>query len=94
MRVKWLRAALRDLSAELEYIAQDSPAAAARSAIKIRTAVALLGSHPALGRPGRVIGTRELVVDGTLYLVPYRVRGDHVELLRIFRGARRWPSDL
>ena len=56
--------------------------------------VELLAQHPALGRPGRVEGTRELVVPDTPYLVPYRVRGHAVEILRVFHGARKWPKKL
>jgi len=94
VRVKWLRTALANLNAEAEYISQDSPAAAARTVAAIMDAVELLKSYPAMGRPGRVSGTRELVVPGTPYIVPYRVRGDAVELLRVFHAARKWPSRL
>ncbi len=94
MRVKWLRTALANLNAEAEYISQDSPAAAARAVAAIVDAVDLLKRYPALGRPGRVPGTRELVVRGTPYIVPYRVCGDVVELLRVFHAARRWPGEL
>lgn len=94
MRVEWLRKAVANLNAEAEYISQDSPTAAARTVAAIVDAVELLKSYPAMGRPGRVPGTRELVVPGTPYIVPYRVRGDAVELLRVFHGARKWPSRL
>ena len=92
MRVRWLRTTLANLNAEAEFISQDSPAAAARSVAAIVNAVENLKRFPASGRPGRVPGTRELVVSGTPYIVPYRVRGDAVELLRIFHGARKWPN--
>jgi len=94
VRVKWLRPALADLRAEFEYIAQDNPDAASRTAIRIRGAVTLLETHPELGRPGRVLGTRELVIPGTPYIVPYRVRAGNVEVLRVFHAARNWPSEL
>lgn len=94
MQVRWLSRALRNLGEEADHIAQDDPAAAARMVVLIEDAVALLADHPGLGRPGRVPGTRELVVPGTPYLVPYRVRGQHVDILRVFHGRRRWPSQL
>jgi toxin ParE1/3/4 len=53
--------------------------------------VQLLASHPALGRPGRVAGTRELVVAGTPHIIPYRVREGRVEVLRVFHASRKWP---
>lgn len=93
MQVRWLKSALRNLGDEAEYIAQDDPQAAARVVILIEDAVAMLSEHPALGRPGRVPGTRELVVVGTPYLVPYRVREARIDILRVFHGRRRWPSN-
>lgn len=45
-----------------------------------------------MGRAGRVAGTRELVVADTPYIIPYRVRGDAVEILRVFHAARKWPG--
>jgi toxin ParE1/3/4 len=51
-----------------------------------------LRDHPNLGKPGRLTGTRELVVGGTPYVVPYRGLGDDVEILAVFHGARRWPD--
>ena len=92
MRVRWLRVALANLDAEAEYIPQDNPAAAARVVQKILRAVDLLKENPAMGRAGRVAGTRELVVAETPYVIPYRVRGDAVEILRVFHAARKWPE--
>ena len=93
MRVRWLRTALANLNAEAEYIARDNPAAALRVVTAITTAVDHLAHHPALGRAGRVPGTRELVVADTPYIIPYRVHSGAVEILRVFHGARRWPSE-
>ncbi len=92
MRVKWLRKALRNLDDEAAYIAIDDPAAARLVAARVLNAVAQLVDQPGLGRPGRVPGTRELVVLKTRYVVPYRVRGETVEILRVFHSARRLPS--
>jgi plasmid stabilization system protein ParE len=92
MPVKWLRAALLNLDAEAEYLARANPAAAAQMVRRIREAVELLAEQPALGRAGRVPNTRELVVSGTPYIVPYRVRGGSVEVLRVLHAARQWPQ--
>lgn len=91
MRVRWLHAALRNLDIEAEYIARDNPEAAAGAVIAIQASVERLSNHPSMGRPGRVPGTRELVVSGTPYVIPYRVRGEEVQILRVFHGARKWP---
>ncbi|MGB8681559.1 MAG: type II toxin-antitoxin system RelE/ParE family toxin [Candidatus Binatus sp.] len=92
MHVRWLRAALTNLDHEAEYIARDDPNAAARTVRRIAIAVDRLAAHPASGHIGRVPGTRELVVSGTAYIVPYRVRGETVEILRVFHAARKWPE--
>jgi toxin ParE1/3/4 len=94
VRVEWLRIALADLEAVAEYIARDSPRAAERMVDEIFAATDRLASFPATGRPGRVLGTRELVVSSTPYVVPYRVRGQVVEILRVLHGARKWPEGL
>jgi toxin ParE1/3/4 len=93
VRVRWLRTALANLDAEAGYIAEDNPAAG-RVVMRILRAVDLLKKNPAMGRAGRVAGTRELVVAGTPYIVPYRVRGEAVEVLRVFHAARKWPEKL
>jgi toxin ParE1/3/4 len=89
VRVRWLRKALANLDAEAEYIAVDDPAAAGRVVLRILQAAERLKKNPAMGRAGRVAGTRELVVPGTPYIVPYRVRGEAVEILRVFHAARK-----
>jgi plasmid stabilization system protein ParE len=92
MQVRWLRTALRNLDEEAAYIAADDPAAARVVVGRVLEAVDLLADQPALGRPGRVPGTRELVVPKTRYLVPYRVRRDTIEILRVFHTSRRLPQ--
>ena len=77
-----------------ERIAVDNPVAARRIVERIRAAVTRLAVSPALGRPGRVVGTGELVISGTPYIVPYRVKGDIVQIITILHGAQRWPDDL
>lgn len=92
MRVRWLRTALRNLDDEAAYIATDDPKAAQQVVRRVLDAVATLAEQPALGRPGRIPGTRELVVPKTRYIVPYRVQGQTVEVLRVFHTSRRLPQ--
>lgn len=94
MRVEWLQAALNKLDSLAEYIARDKRAAAERTVAAFRLAVDNLERFPSSGRPGRIDGTRELVVSGTPYIVPYRVRREVVQLIRIFHASRKWPSQL
>ena len=69
------------------------PAAAQRVALHIiQNVETLLPSSPEMGRPGRVPGTRELVIPRTPFIVPYRLVGNTIQMLRIYHGARRWPE--
>lgn len=92
MRLEWARPAIRDLREAGEFIASENPEAAGRMAARVREAVEHLPEQPNLGRPGRVPGTRELVVTGTPFLVVYRVRGAAVQVLRLLHHARKWPA--
>lgn len=94
MQAKWLSKALQNLDDEAEYIAQEDPAAARFVVQRIINAINLLPDNPALGHPGRILGTRELVVPDTRYIVPYRVRPrlERIEILRIFHSSRRQPK--
>ena len=92
MRVRWLRNALHNVDEEASFIASDDPLAARLVVERVLQAVAQLAEQPGIGRPGRVHGTRELVVSRTRYMVPYRVRRDTVEILRVFHTSRRLPE--
>lgn len=92
VRIKWLRTALRHLDDEASFIAQDDALAAQTVVERVLAAVAQLVEQPGLGRPGRVPGTRELVVLKTRYIVPYRVVGETVSVLRVFHTSRRLPA--
>ena len=95
MRLRWTRRAERDLDEIASYIGQDSPAAAARVILELIDRVeASLTKRPAIGRAGRVLGTRELVMGELPYVVPYRVREQDIEILRVLHTSRRWPYGL
>ncbi|MGH8727967.1 MAG: type II toxin-antitoxin system RelE/ParE family toxin [Burkholderiales bacterium] len=65
----------------IDYIAADNPTAALRIAKIIREQVEALWDLPNRGRPGRVHGTRELLVQRMPYIVMYRVLNNSVEIL-------------
>ena len=92
MRVRWTIPALANLDSIQDYIAERNPAAASRLVNDVldRTDL-LLSDNPEIGRPGRVAGTRELVLPGTSYVVAYRLR-KAVEILAVMHGAREWPD--
>ncbi len=92
MPIKWLKKALRNVEQAHDYIARDNPTAAMRVVLKIQAAVALLENSPNIGKPGRVEGTRELVVLQTPYIVIYRVTSTTVTIIRVLHSSRKYPS--
>ena len=48
---------------------------------------------PESGRPGRLAGTRELVIPRTPYIAAYAVTADTVRVLRILHSAQMWPDE-
>ncbi len=92
MKVAWTRLALEDMNNAYEFVAQQNPYAATNIINRIEAGVNALRIHPNLGRPGRVQGTRELVVAGTPFIIPYRIRRGRVEILALIHASRRWPE--
>ncbi len=92
MQVRWTAKAVSDLQSLRAFIAKDKPGAAKKLVRKIITKVEKdLIIQPHLGRPGRTPGTREFIIAGTPYLLPYRVQGECLEIIRVLHGAMRWP---
>ena len=94
MIIVWSPRAIAHLADLRAYIARDNPNAAGRIAATLLAAVERLTELPNLGRPGRVGGTRELVVPDTPYVIPYRLRGDRLEIIAVFHGRQKWPKRL
>jgi toxin ParE1/3/4 len=92
--IVWSPRAIEHLTRLRTYIARDNPNAARRIAGTLLEAVERLAELPNLGRPGRVAGTRELVVPGTPYVIPYRLRGDRLEVIAVFHARQKWPKQL
>ena len=94
MTIVWSPRAIEHLAHLRTYIARENPKAATRIASALLGAVERLAEMPNLGRPGRVPGTRELVVPGTPYVIPYRLRAERLEIIAIFHARQKWPSSL
>lgn len=90
MKLLWTPAATQDRDGIYDYVEADNPAAAAALDALFEEKASLLVEHPALGRPGRLAGTRELVAHRN-YLLIYQVAGDAVRVLRVMHAARQWP---
>jgi len=92
MQIRWTEKALDNLDAAVEYIAADNSVAAKKVAQKIWDSVQLLKMQPGMGRPGRVVGTRELIIIGLPYVVPYVEQHGIVIILRIMHSSIKWPE--
>lgn len=94
MIILWRPRAEADVNNAFDYLIERDPVAALGVYEAIRARVQSLADHPALGRPGRVPDTRELVIGRTPYIVAYTVdaRRGAVVILRVMHGAQRWPD--
>ena len=91
MRVVWTPRATARLSLINDTIAEDSPRAASQIAAKIVDRARDLAQMPFQGRPGKIAGTRELVIVGTPYIVIYRVGRQQIDVVTVIHGAQQWP---
>lgn len=92
MKVRWTVQAADDLQSVHEYLNDRNPEAADALVERILSSVEMLDRYPHLGRPGRIDGTRELVVTGTPFIVSYRLWKDQAEILGVLHAARKWPK--
>jgi addiction module RelE/StbE family toxin len=92
MKLRYTRLALADLEQAHDFIRPEPPRAAQAVMARIREAVERLVTFPDSGRPGRVHGTRELVVANTPFVIAYRVTPGTIDILAVIHGSRRWPS--
>ena len=92
MEISWQERALAELDEALAYISEDNPAAAIKLVKEIFASVEkTLPDHPAVGRHGRVEGTREWVTHKN-YIVAYRVHDNRIQILSVMHSARLWPN--
>jgi addiction module RelE/StbE family toxin len=92
MRVEWREAALEDREVIMEFIGRDNPAAALQLDEDFEAKAAQACSKPTLYKPGRMKGTREIVVRPS-YVMVYQVEADAVVILRVMHAARQWPPN-
>jgi addiction module RelE/StbE family toxin len=92
LRIRWTRRASEQLEAAFDFVSEENVSAAEKQGKIIERAVEQLTDFPEMGRPGRVYGTRELLIQSTPYIAAYRLNGSIVEILALLHGARRWPT--
>ena len=82
--------AQNDLRAIKKYICCDNFSAAKEVVKHILGCIEKLKDNPSIGRAGRVLRTRELIISKYPYIVPYQVRDDNVYILRVLHASRKW----
>ena len=92
MRLKWTRATSQDLESVERYISRDNPDVAIDTVLEIIRCVEILEEHPGMGRPGRVGGSRDLVLGSLPYVVSYVHQNDTIIILRVLHGEMKWPE--
>ena len=93
MRLEWSQHAIQDRSDIYEFVEQRSPNAALWIDTRIGQQLVTLLRFPRAGRPGRVPGTRELVITRTPYIAAYRPLPTRIRVLAIFHNAQTWPGN-
>lgn len=91
MKLVWRELAMVDRERIMDFIAQDKPFAALALDESFETHAERLTANPYLYKPGRLAGTREIVVHPN-YIMVYRVDGDTITVLRVMHAAQMWPS--
>ncbi len=87
-KIRWTRNAISDLERIRLYLEKNVDAEVMLSeAQRIWDTCQRLQQFPESGRPGRVPMTREVIASP--YTIPYRVKGDAVEILNVFHSAQK-----
>ena len=95
MKVRWTEFAAVNWEQVFNYIAQENFDAAVRVAERVIDLTELLTVHPFAGRPGRISGTREMVIAESPFVLVYGVESPEeiIWIYAVYHGRRRWPSD-
>ena len=91
--VVWLDEALEDIKSIGDYIAQENANAAYHVLIRIQATADNLSRHPEIGRPGRVFGTREIVMIDLPYILAYQITDRDIRILAVMHTSRKWPEN-
>lgn len=90
MRLEWKPTAFDDRDAIMDLIASDDPGAAIALDLEFEAHAARALAHPTLYKPGRVRGTREIVIRPN-YIMVYCIDGDVLTVLRVLHARRQYP---
>jgi len=92
VKLVWSPEARIDLREIVLYLSEKNPYAAEALHERIEAVATDIIDTPYIGRPGRLPGTRELVITNAPYILPYQIRSGRIEILRVYHTARKWPN--
>lgn len=93
MNIVFSPEAKRDLDDIFDFILKDRPSCAQDILDRIKEHIGYLRDHPYIGRPGRVPSTREWVLPNLPFIIPYQVKNNQLQILRVYHTTRRWPEE-
>ncbi len=91
MKIKLSKLAAQDLQSTFDYINKENSSAANSIVKRIIDSIENLTNFPAMGRPGRVPHTKELVVSSSPIIIVYQVQQNTLFIIRIIHSSRKWP---
>ncbi len=87
--IEWTEQATRQLDQAHDYIAlSNGQEVTARITMQIVTGIQQLAAFPMSVSPGRVPGTRELVIANTPFIAAYSILQDRIVILAVYHGAQ------
>jgi toxin ParE1/3/4 len=92
MKLVWSEQARQEWTAQYRFYLERNPDAARRVRQAVMEGAKRLRAHPKIGRPGRVEGSRELVISGTPFLLVYDENPARVEILHVYHGRQNWQE--
>jgi len=85
----WTKRALTNLNAELEYYGQINPKLAKDLAEVVKNSIEKLMFMPGVGRAGKLLGSKEFILDKYPFIIAYRVRENILEILAFIHQRRK-----
>ena len=92
-KILFSKLAKEDLHSIKKYICNDNLEASKIVIKHIISSIDKLKENPAIGRAGRVLRTRELVITKYPYILPYQVRDNSIYILRVLHTSRIWNKE-
>ena len=91
MKIRLLPRAIHDIQELNGYISRHDAKAAAGVVARIAKALRVIETNPFVGRPVEGRPVREWSVHGLPLVIPYRIKGDAIEVLRVYHTRRKRP---